>query len=403
MKKILIYTHFFYPEIGAASIRMQYFAKVLNSNDYEVKVIAPEPNYGIGKSYNKSNEKIKFENCDITNLPIFFSGTKSKIIRLISYLSYFFNSFFYGLFKTKNTDVIISSTPPIFTALGAALVSRIKGINFILDIRDIWPDIGIQLGILNSSLSIKGLRIIEKFILKSSNKIIVTTEGDKKNITNKGIDPKKIEIIYNGADTNLFQSVSDDEKESILKEHNLPFDKKIIIYFGSYNLGMNDIDILGDTLSLLDQNKYYFLSVGNGSKRAELEVKIKEKLESTFIDSLNSQDLSKLLAVSDVSIIPRKFIRNDTGGNVPVKCFESWSCGVPVLLSTISETDVEKIFNESQGGILVEPGDPEKLKIGLEKLVNNNFDKNKMREYTINNFDRFSQSSKLSSIISEIK
>ena len=71
----------------------------------------------------------------------------------------------------------------------------------------------------------------------------------------------------------------------------------------------------------------------------------------------------------DISLVPRKYISKDTGGNIPVKCFESWAGGVPVVLSSIVNSEINKIFEECRGGVIVKPEDAESFKDGILELL----------------------------------
>ncbi len=403
--KILFYSHFYKPETGAASVRADYFVKALKETGHEVLVVAPKPNYPIGKIFDGFKGKliVKNERENVIYLPIWFVGTHSPIGRLFSYLSYFKFSLIYLLFNNYKPDIVISSSPPIFTSLAALIYSKIKGSKFIFDIRDIWPDIGVELEILKNKVFINGLSRIEKYLLKNSDKIIVTAEGDKKNIINKIKKSDKCEIIYNGADTDIFKPITEGEKQNIRKKYNLPVDKKIIIYFGSYNHGMNDIEILGEFLtsdSFIRKN-IYFLSIGSGDNLEILIQKIDNKISYTAIDSLPMVDVAKLVAVSEISIIPRKGIKKDTGGNIPVKCFESWAAGVPVLLSNIEDAEVSDIFRKCGAGVMVNAGNVEALLDGLNRLLQNNLSDLgiKGRRFVIENYDRRRQTEKIADIL----
>ena len=403
--KILFYSHFFKPETGAASVRADYFVKALRSAGHDVLVVSPKPNYPIGKIFDGFSKKliVKSAKDNIIYLPVLFVGSHSAIGRLLSYLSYFTFSLIYLLFNNYKPDIVISSSPPIFTSLAALIYSKIKRSKFILDIRDIWPDIGIELGILTSKFSINGLSKIERYLLKNSDKIIVTAEGDKKNIVNKINNSAKCEIIYNGADAEIFKPIDKAEKIDIRNKYNIPIDKKVIIYFGSYNHGMNDIEILGKFLThekFISKN-IHFLSIGSGDKLKSLIQKIEGKISYTSIFSLPMEEVSELVAASDVSIIPRKNIKKDTGGNIPVKCFESWASGIPVLLSNIEDAEVADIFKKCGSGVLVDADNVGVLVRGLDDLLNRDLVKLglKGRNYVINNFDRKKQSQKLIGII----
>jgi len=403
--KILYYSHFFKPETGAASVRADYFVKSLRNAGHEVLVISPKPSYPIGKIFDGFNDKIVIKNTkeNVIYLPIWFVGSHSLIGRLLSYISYFKFSLIYLLFNSFKPDVVISSSPPIFTPLAAVIYSKIKKAKFILDIRDVWPDIGVELGILTNSYYINGLSLIEKYLLKNSHKIIVTAEGDKQNILSKIDEIDKCEIIFNGADTEVFKPIDELEKTEIRKKYKIPTEKKVIIYFGSYNHGMNDIEILGEFLSdnRFSEQNFHFLSIGSGDNLENIINQIKNKISFTTIKSLPMEEVAKLVAATDISIIPRKNIKNDTGGNIPVKCFESWACGIPVLLSNIEDAEVSEIFKKCGAGILVEPNNVDALVNGIELLCQNDLKEIgiKGRNFVIENYDRRMQSQKLAKII----
>ena len=402
MKKILFYSHFYFPEVGAAAVRMKYFTEALKSLNAEIKIINPVPNYPNGKNFSGVKRFFYKEN-NITYLPIYIPKIDSPLKRLFSYCSYFFSSLVYSAFSNYKPDVIISSSPPIFTSLAAALLSKFMGAKFILDIRDIWPDIGIELGIIKNKSVVGILFAIEKFILSTAQKVIVTAEGDKQNLENKGIPSDKISIIYNGADTEVFKPINQSEKVLIRNKYKIPIDKKVIIYFGSYNQGMNDIETLGKFLisdRFINRN-IHFLSIGSGVNLENLIQMVDGKISYNTIASLPMEEVAKLVAASDISIIPRKNIRNDTGGNIPVKCFESWACGIPVLLSNIEDAEVSDIFKKCESGVLVNPDSIEELVDGLEILLNSNLNEigKKGRAFVVENFDRKKQSQKLAKII----
>jgi len=399
--KILYYSHFYKPETGAAVIRGEYFVRALRNAGHDVLIVTPKPNYPHGKILKEFRSKtvVKNEKENIIYLPIFFVGSHSPFGRLLSYVSYSTISFFYLLFKRYSPDVVLSSSPPIFTSLSAVIYSKVKKSKFIFDIRDIWPDIGIELGILKKGILTKGLSLIEKYILRNSDKIIVTAKGDKENILAKIKDKNKCEVIYNGADTEVFKPISEKEKITIRKKYSIPVDKIVLVYFGSYNHGMNDIETLADFLASerLKRENLFFLSIGQGDNLNFLRNKIKEKINCKFIEALPAKNVAQLVAAADISVIPRKSIVKDTGGNIPVKCFESWAAGLPVLLSNIDGAEISKIFDNCGAGIRVQPDSADALVNGLTELLSKDLSAlgKKGRTFVEENFDRKKLSEKL--------
>lgn len=406
---ILVLSHFYLPETGAASIRIQSFVSALKQSNYTVQVVTPHPNYPQGKVY-PGYEKLflKDRETNTIYLPILFTRNKNVIGRLFSYLSYFLSSFFYTTLSKFNPDMVISSSPPIFTALVGLMVAKIRRSKFILDIRDIWPDIGVQLKIIKNPTGLFVLKKIEKFLLLKSDIIIVTTEGDKRNIISKGINQDKIKVIFNGADTSIFKPVDPNIKTDLMRKVGISSNEKIVTYFGSFNLGMNDLEILSEALQKMQHSKdiFHFVTIGEGNLKKEFLENIKGNIDYTDFPSLSTNDVAEIVSVSDLIVIPRKKIDADTGGNVPVKSYESLAAGVPIILSVNKNDESSKIFADKEFVILIRAGEVSEL---IEALHNSLRMENlkelgkKGREFVIQNFDRKKQSEKLVKIIEELE
>lgn len=406
-KNILIVTHFFPPETGAASIRMKYFVEALNTGNYNVKVVAPNPSYGITDGYKPTSDKKQDSWFVQKYLYIFIPSKDSVITRFFSYISFFISILFHLSFDSFKPDIIISSTPPLFTPMASLIISKFRNAKFILDIRDIWPDIGIELGILKNKSMIRGLKFIESFILRNSDEIIVTAIGDKENLIRKSIDLDKISVIYNGADTEKIRIITDLERELIYRKYNLSPNKQVIIYFGWFNLGMNDIDLLIDSLLQISnvKEKFHFISVGSGSQREEAIGRLDGKIDFSIIDSLSIEEIAELLPICSISLIPRKFISSDTGGNIPVKCFESWAAGIPVVISTIDGTEIGQIFNRCKFGKITNAGNVNEYSSAIVDLLDNSPSmerKHDARTFVVENFDRKKQSQNLLKIVEKV-
>jgi glycosyltransferase involved in cell wall biosynthesis len=406
--KILIYSHFYKPEAGAASVRIQYLVEAIKKAGYEFLIISPYPNYPHRNLFKNCNIKEIERIENVKFLPAYFPKSDTLITRMFFYFSYMITSAIYSLLILPKYDVILNSSPPITTSLVACIIAKTKRSKFIWDIRDIWPDIGIEIGILKNNFIINIFRKVEKFLLKNSNYITVTAEGDKYNLIKKGYNKSNIITLFNGADTNLFVPLEENEKKQIKMNYNIPIDKKIMIYFGSFNYGMNDVELLSQALSELHgySDKFHLVLIGDGNSRNDFISRIKNKIGFTYFNNLNKEEIARILASSDWSLIPRKFIENDTGGNIPVKCFESWSCGIPVLLSGIEGTDIYKIFNKVKLGKFIKPNNLEEFKQALIEILEMNIDseiKDFGRKFVVENFDRNKESQKLINIIEAIK
>ncbi|MFB3057437.1 MAG: hypothetical protein ACE1ZQ_09795, partial [Ignavibacteriaceae bacterium] len=93
------------------------------------------------------------------------------------------------------------------------------------------------------------------------------------------------------------------------------------------------------------------------------------------------------------------------GGNIPVKCFESWAAGVPVLLSALTNSEIAQVFNECKGGKMVQPSDPDEFMDGLVSLLCESQLKElgkKGRNYVQGRYDRNYLAKRIVNIVEEV-
>lgn len=407
--KILFYSHFFKPETGAGSVRAQYLVNVMRNSGYQVDVISPHPNYPQKAKYAKPPKLIyHVSDLNVTYLPIYIPFRDSLVKRFLSYMSYTTFSFFYVLFTFKKYDIVVASSPPIFTSFAAYLASWFKRTKFIWDIRDFWPEIGVELGILKDPFMIKSLAKLESIMLNNSDGILVTSEGSKKHLLGKGLNHSNIGVAYNGADSEVFKPACFERKLEIRQKYGLDNSKLILTYFGSFNSGMNDILLLADALSSLEsiKDKFQVVLIGDGYNKTEFINKIRNKVDFVDMGSQGNKITAEIVSGCDLSLIPRKSLNNDTGGNIPVKCFESWACGIPVLLASDSQTEIASIFSECQAGFKVNSNSVEELKNKIREIILGEFDLKKMgelgRNFVENKYDRNIQAKSLINVIQKI-
>ncbi|MFN2262389.1 MAG: glycosyltransferase family 4 protein, partial [Psychroflexus sp.] len=198
-KKILVITSYFPPETGAASNRIFALANQLQLHDYRVSVISPLPNYPHGKVFKKYKGKFmvkeKFKGVAVIRLFIFASKSTNKIVRLFSILSYAFFLFFFLLF-TKTPDRYIIQCSPLFVGYFAVLAGKIKGKTVILNVSDLWPLAGLEMGVLSKGFYYNILEYMESFIYKNSSKVIGQSEEILKHVKSKIPKQHKTLFLY---------------------------------------------------------------------------------------------------------------------------------------------------------------------------------------------------------------
>ncbi|MEE9189634.1 MAG: glycosyltransferase family 4 protein, partial [Candidatus Neomarinimicrobiota bacterium] len=151
MKRILFLTHFYPPEMGGASARTSGLSKWLVRFGNNVTVLTGFPNYPSGKIYPGYKRRLTqneyIDGVRVVRTWIYASSYKSKINRILNNLSFMISSIITGLQLKGRFDVVIASSPPLFIGISGWIISKLRRTPWIFDIRDIWPDIGIETGL----------------------------------------------------------------------------------------------------------------------------------------------------------------------------------------------------------------------------------------------------------------
>lgn len=390
MLRILFLTHFFVPEIGAAAKRIYGLANNLAELGHEVGVISGFPNYPSGIKHKDYKGKLYAEELmgkiKVYRYYVFSSPQKNSLTRLLNYLSFVLTSSFFALNSSKY-DLIIVSSPPIFTGISGYIISRVKKIPLIFDVRDIWPDIAVEMDeISENSFTFKVLKNLSDFLYAKAALITVVTEGKKENLILKNISPDKIKVISNGFDRE-FLSLPIDVK--LVQQYRLQ-EYFTLIYTGIVGLAQGLDIIIDAALKLKDCHKIRFIIIGDGFEKNTLEAKAKY-LKLNNIEFIGLQPHEKILTFlkyAGASIVPLK--NRNLKDSVPTKMLEALGAGCPVILCADGEST--EIIKDSKGGMVVEPGNSNALMESILYLYNNPDARKEMssngRAYVLNNYTR---------------
>jgi len=390
MKKIVFFTHEFnLNEGGPCTKRIDSFASYLSNNNYDVTIITG--------SHNKKNE---LKNIDrkykIIYAPIIPLGKKKTIYRFIEQFTFAFFSFFVGLFKLKKSDYMFITSPPPLISMFGYYLGRIKKSKIIYDIRDIWPDVAVEMGSFNEkSFFYKIFKFIANFMYKHSDMITTVSPGKVEKIKGYVDNPEKVKFLSNGLDDNFIKF---DINKEVIKEHNL--DKKFtVVYIGNVGLAQN-LDALVNLANNYKENEnIQFLIFGDGAYKENLISKINElNLKNIFVKGkINYSNVYTVLKYSKISFISLK--NSNMLDSVPTKIYDALGAGCPILL--LAKGDSAKIIDEVKFG--VHTSDENELTEKFEYMLNNySIYENKKEEaikYVLNNYSRSMIAKKFKEII----
>ncbi len=353
--KIMLFHQYFLGKNDPGGSRWNEFTNFFSKKEnIKTDVISGNIHYATGKQIGEkvwSNKEIIDDNITLYRTWT-YSGYNSNFLgRIIGYLSYTFSSFIKSLLL-KKSDIIIITSPSIFVGISAILLSKIKRIPFLLEVRDLWPESAVATGVLHNKFLLNVLYWLEYRLYKYSKKIVVLTPAFKENIENRFPEfVGKIEIITNGAD---FSIMNGNNKAKEIRERYHWKYKKVFAYFGAHGLA-NDLMQVVEVANKMKENKnIHFVLIGDGMQKKMLQDKANEyNLDNLqFIDSVPKNEVVDYINASDICMAILK--KTDTFKTVyPNKVFDYMSCKKPVLVTIDGIT--RKLIEESNCGLYSEP------------------------------------------------
>ncbi|PHS07653.1 MAG: glycosyltransferase WbuB [Kordia sp.] len=335
-KDILIISNYFPPESGAASNRIYTLATSLTENNYEVTVVCPLPNYPFGKIFDthkgKRYSKTIENNLIVYRLWLFASNSKNKFVRLFSMLSFAIHLFFFLLFKKTPKKVLIQCSP-LFVGFFGVLISKIKRKKIILNVSDLWPLAGLEMGLLNKGRYYSILEKIELFNYRNSDLLI----GQSQEILDhfKKCVPSKESFLYRNYPNFDIKPIQENTDTKTLK----------IVYAGLLGIAQGVLNLCKE-LNLPDNVELHIY--GNGPETNQLIEYIKNKKNIIYHGSVERAVLHQELRTYDLTLIP---LINRIYGSVPSKIFEYARLGLPILY--FSDGEGNEIVKKHQLGLTI--------------------------------------------------
>ncbi len=359
--KVLIISHFFYPEMMAIAKRVMELGETLIEQGNEVTVLTGFPNYPDGivlPEYRGKLFQVEYiKRMKVIRTCIYASHNKIFGARLANNISFMASSILRGFFLKDKPEVILAISPPLFTGVSAYVLSKFMKIPFVFDVQDMYPDTAIDFGMLKNRYAISSAKWLEKRIYQGAKKIAVISNGFKENLVHKGIDSGKIEIIPNWVDTNRFHPNT--ESKHIRQEFNLT-NKFVVIFVGSLGIGQKPQNIILTADKLKTQKDIMFVFVGGGVEKKEC-ILLQQKLglqNVLFIPPQPMEIIPNYIVASDVCLVHLRDIPvfNIT---VPSKTYEYMASSRPIIMAV--KGDAKKLVENARCGLYVEPENPDLL------------------------------------------
>jgi len=392
MNILLIHQAFVSPH-EAGGTRHYELAQHCTDHGHHFTIVASDVSYLSGERMVKKGGIISEQNIKgIHVLRVYTCRAlhRSFVWRVITFVSFMLTSILAGL-RVKHPDIVMGTSPPIFQAVSAWIIAKLRRCPFLLEIRDLWPDFAIDMGVLTNPLLIRLSRGLEKSLYRVATHIVVNSPAYRDYLLRQGISKRKITVIPNGVDSRMFTEQKGGQE--FRRQWNLD-GEFIVAYAGA--LGMaNDIQmVLRAAKRLKHERQIHFLLVGDGKERENLECIAGDwgLKNVTFTGPLPKTEMPSVLSASDACLAILKDIPMFRT-TYPNKVFDYMAATRPTVLAI--DGVIRDVVENSNGGVFVPPGDPELLANAVLRLEKNRQNAKAMglnaRKYVTEHFERNEQ------------
>ncbi len=397
--------------MGAPAARVSELSQRWAQAGHEVTVLTGFPNHPDGvirPEYRKKFRRMIFrervQDVNVVRSWLLPFPNRRPLERILNYSSFLASAAISGSFLGV-PDVVIASSPQLLVGLAGWWISRLNHVPFIFEVRDLWPESLVAVGVGNSQSALhRSLKKIAGFLYRKAEHVVVVTPAFRQFLVDQWQVPQeKISVVPNGVETKIFSPrfANPDLRRSIGGDG-----KFVVSFIGTLGLahGLETLLAAADRMQRT-QPDVQFILVGEGADRARIAAlaQAKKLKNIRFVPQQLREKVPEYIAVSDACLVLLK--KSKVFETViPTKMLEFMSCARPVILGV--EGQAREIVERSQSGICIEPENPEQLCEAIQKLRNQEGLRETLgrngRDYIVRNLSRERTADDYMQVLSEV-
>lgn len=286
----------------------------------------------------------------------------------LGYLWIWFKILFAALRLTRR-DLVISMTDPPMQVVIGRLYAWMKGTHHIHWCQDLYPDLLPSLGIRVAKPVMSWMKKLSRRSMKSCDRVIVIGRCMARQLSHTGVETTRVTFIPNWPDFEVLDpaasaprmpapSVMQDHKE-LLRDESPKFR---VLYAGSIGRAHPMKTIVEAAALLSDHPEIEFVFAGDspGHERLARERDKKGLQNIKFTPFQPIDRLRSLLESGDIHLVSLR--EQAAGMMVPCKFYSSMASGRPCIFIGPQDTEVARVLEECQAGVVVGQGDAESLR-----------------------------------------
>ena len=327
----ITYLHQYYNNTSMKGGTRSYeFARRLVKRGHQVNVITSWRDGGKGNDWFETVD----EGINVHWLPINYSNNMSFKVRFFAFLKFAFRSAKKA--ASIESDIVFATSTPLTIALPSIWAKFRLGVPLVFEVRDLWPELPIAMGALPNPILRWGAKILEKFAYYNSEAVVALSPGMKNGVISCGYPKKRVAVIPNSSDIELFEV---DPSVGIEFRGKRPWldNSPLLLYAGTFG-AINGVSYLVDLAFELEKigSNVKILAIGDGAEY-KLVVNQAENLGLLNNNIFFEKGMSKseiVSAFSAATMASALFIdKPEMRANSANKFFDALAAGKPLLIN----------------------------------------------------------------------
>jgi len=353
--KILLLNHYFPPDTSATARMAAVVAGALSAQ-HDVTLLCGRPSYD-------PSERLPWrlwQTEQAGRLRIIRVGSTAYARyqmkwRVVNYLTYAALAGLRALFTP--CDVVLSMTDPPFMGIVGAFVAKLRSKPHVYNIRDLYPDMALAGKIVRSGLLTRVWTVLHQWALRCTTLVIALGEDMRARLIAKGVDPRRIAIVRDGAEMARAHSPQPPLDPEVIRAIRGDF-RVVLLHAG--NLGFYGAwDTLLAAARQLQDDGVGFVFVGEGAERDRLESVAAGLKNVRFLPFFPASKIPSVLAAPDAHVITVR--RGLEGVVVPSKMYGILAAGRPIVALAPRESDPASLGVRRGFGVSADPDKPDEL------------------------------------------
>ena len=356
MHILYFHQHFSTPK-GAAGIRSYQMARRLVERGHRVTMVCGS--YGLGETglegdFSKGKRQGTVDGIDVIEFDLSYSNKDGFLKRSFLFAKYAMGSL--GIALREKYDLAFATTTPLTVGIPVIAASWLKRKKYVFEVRDLWPELPREMGVITNPLVLSGLSALEFLSYRNATKLVALSPGIAAGIERRGVNPTQIAMIPYGCDIEIFQDTTVEKwRPAGVSDSDL-----MAVFSGTHGMA-NGLDAVLDAAKLLSERgrtDIKIVLIGEGKLKSALVERAKnEKIDNIiFHDPVGKAKLAGLLQSADLGIQSLANVPAFYYGTSPNKFFDYIAVGLPVINNYPGW--IADMVTEHDCGFAVPPDDP---------------------------------------------